>query len=92
MEYRKNNNNLYVVKKSKRVEMIYFDKENHDIEETNTETFDHVSKYVCHQRLHRVTNDQKIANDLILQLKLMKTYKLNVKSIIKHKYIYIFAR
>ena len=25
--------------KSKRVKMIYFDKENHDIEETNTETF-----------------------------------------------------
>ena len=64
----KNNNNLYVVKKSKRVKMIYFDKENHDIEETNTATFDHVPKYVCHQRLHRVTNDQKIANDLILQL------------------------
>ena len=28
----------------KGVKMTYFDKENHDIEETNTETF-HVSKY-----------------------------------------------
>ena len=51
--------------KSKRVKMIYFDKENHDIEETNTETF--MCRSVCHQRLHRVINDQRIANDLILQ-------------------------
>ena len=28
----------------------------------------HVSKYVCHHRLHRVTYDQKIANDILVIL------------------------
>ena len=44
---------------------VYFDKKNHDIEETNTETF--MCRSMSATNAHRVINDQKIANDLMLQ-------------------------
>ena len=70
--------------------MIHFHKENHDIEETNTETFIimfiiYIKEVIMCRSMSAnnaysellVTNDQKIANDLILQ---EKTNMLDRKS------------
>ena len=50
-----------------RVRNIYFDNDKHVITYRGDKHGDiYVSKYVCHQRLHGVTYDQKITNDIIL--------------------------